>query len=690
MKNTKNTHLLVLVIFLVLNLILHVYVSLAKPGVLLNWYLTDDAFYYFKTAQNITEGHGITFDGLSPTNGFHPLWMLICIPVFAFARLDLYLPLRILVILQGLLNAVSGYLLYRILAEKVSKPLGILAASLWMFLVPIHAVTTKLGLESGLNALSIFWLVFLTSRFHADDSENKTSSLWLIGLAGVICLFSRLDNIFIVGMIGIWLAFHDNQIRRYAMLDFLLITLSVLTSYFVRIQVTDNILNFLPFAYTLLISSLVFRPLTLFFFGSYKPMEGISIKQVLLSSVISQTLSAGLISAIVFLLFEFQDVFMGYSRSVLILEFLISTSILTGVRLLRWRRCRFYGCDETEVSFNHNWRTWLTRAAAYFLPVLGSLAAYMAFNEFYAGSAMPVSGKIKHWWGTLPNTIYGRPVKSLSGIVSRFFDSNNENGPFWLLASPIENITRFLMRLLKLPVSSSLSVANFISAILWIVLAAFLFMMIYRYRDEAGKLFNQIALPALAVGCLIQILSYLATGYLHTRYWYWIGEMAFVFLSLGIILGISLDHLSRRMNWSRVFMIVISIFAVIPFINFSVRLVKEFPPDGGVPELYNVDGEKAFIDQTTQSGDVIGMTGGGLLGYFMPDRTFVNLDGLINSAKYFEYMQTDQTEKYLREIGMDYVYGDQGALLDSDPFRWIFTDRLTLIAKGPYFWLFRY
>jgi hypothetical protein len=84
------------------------------------------------------------------------------------------------------------------------------------------------------------------------------------------------------------------------------------------------------------------------------------------------------------------------------------------------------------------------------------------------------------------------------------------------------------------------------------------------------------------------------------------------------------------------------------------------------------------------------MTGGGLLGYFMPNRTFVNLDGLINSAKYFESLQTIQTEKYFKDIGMDYVYGERGALLDSDPFRWVFTDRLTFIARGSYFWLFRY
>ena len=37
----------------------------------------DDAFYYFGIARNVAHGHGSTFDGINPTNGYHPLWMLI-------------------------------------------------------------------------------------------------------------------------------------------------------------------------------------------------------------------------------------------------------------------------------------------------------------------------------------------------------------------------------------------------------------------------------------------------------------------------------------------------------------------------------------------------------------------------------------------------------------------------------------
>lgn len=44
-----------------------------------NWmyFEQDDFFYYLKVAQNLATGHGSTCNGLVPTNGYHPLWMLL-------------------------------------------------------------------------------------------------------------------------------------------------------------------------------------------------------------------------------------------------------------------------------------------------------------------------------------------------------------------------------------------------------------------------------------------------------------------------------------------------------------------------------------------------------------------------------------------------------------------------------------
>jgi len=37
-------------------------------------YIEDDFFYYARIAANIAAGKGSTFDGTTPTNGYHPLY----------------------------------------------------------------------------------------------------------------------------------------------------------------------------------------------------------------------------------------------------------------------------------------------------------------------------------------------------------------------------------------------------------------------------------------------------------------------------------------------------------------------------------------------------------------------------------------------------------------------------------------
>src|SRR5512142_3118632 len=95
------------------------------------WFIRDDAYYYFKVAQNISEGHGSTFDGIHATNGYHPLWMLVCVPIFALARYDLILPLRVLVIVTGVLHLATAILLYRLVLRLLSPPIAMLTAAYW-------------------------------------------------------------------------------------------------------------------------------------------------------------------------------------------------------------------------------------------------------------------------------------------------------------------------------------------------------------------------------------------------------------------------------------------------------------------------------------------------------------------------------------------------------------------------------
>src|SRR5512145_2115394 len=123
------------------------------------WFTRDDAYYYFKVAQNISEGHGSTFDGINRTNGYHPLWLLICIPIFALARFDLILPLRILAILIGLLQLGAALLLYRLVRRVISEMAGVLAASFLAFNSYILVFLYKTGVESSITVLLVLVLL---------------------------------------------------------------------------------------------------------------------------------------------------------------------------------------------------------------------------------------------------------------------------------------------------------------------------------------------------------------------------------------------------------------------------------------------------------------------------------------------------------------------------------------------------
>jgi len=688
----KNKKLFILLLIIIINLIPHIYVSFSKPDTLLNWYLTDDAFYYFKTAQNISEGAGITFDGIAPTNGFHPLWMIICVPIFALARFDLFLPMRILIVVQGIFNALSGYLIYRILSDNFIEEVGWIGAAFWMFFPPIHGITTKLGLESGINALSILLLFYFISRLPEKGNGQALMFKQCLGvsLAAVFCLLSRLDNIFILLMAGVWLIFSYSILRRRLLFDFFLIILVVVISYFSRIQTTDNIFNFLPFFYLLTAFSLVIKPVTFYFLGLYDIGHIKSFRQVLVRSVAAVTISSLVIGFAFFITHDILHAFRGFSRSVLIIDWLLSLLIFILIRVYWFIRCQRFGGEEEDNSLKNNWRAWLNSTLAYFLPLFTALASYMAINKSYAGAAMPVSGQIKRWWGTLPNTVYGRPISTLEGVISGLFDADVESGPYWLITKPVNAIGLWLSRVFQLVKSPDTVPHPFIVALVWIALAAILITLLIGSWHYFARQTDRIGLAALAVGSFFHVISYKTTGYLHAKYWYWISEMILIVLVLCLVLGTAIRNwfsTKSGQNSIRVF----SYFGVsLLFAGFIFSIYRDFPANGKVVSQYDYLGEKNFIESQTAPGDVIGMTGGGLVGYFVPDRKIVNLDGLINSADYFKALKNDQVKNYLKDFGVRFIYGEEPVLLDSDPYRWIFTDHIRFKAQGPFFSIYDY
>jgi hypothetical protein len=82
-----------------------------------------------------------------------------------------------------------------------------------------------------------------------------------------------------------------------------------------------------------------------------------------------------------------------------------------------------------------------------------------------------------------------------------------------------------------------------------------------------------------------------------------------------------------------------------------------------------------LLEEYTEPGSIIGLTGGGNVGYFIHDRTIVNMDGLINSYAYFQALQTREGGQYLQNIGLDYVLANP-VILDQQPYKGQFNEYL--------------
>jgi hypothetical protein len=291
----------------------------------------------------------------------------------------------------------------------------------------------------------------------------------------------------------------------------------------------------------------------------------------------------------------------------------------------------------------------------------------MVWNQITFGSFMPVSGQVKSWWGTLNNSIYG-DSKSLLTVLGLSPDKNN--GPWSLLTSPILGLANSIASLLHWNRADIL-----FGILLVILLLSFLLLM----RVDQGRLSKKVfalLIPSLMVSNLLHITKYTATSYAATRSWYWIGEM----LLLVMIGSVVLDGLFTWMDqWKPKIKLswwLAAVLAIVLIYNYGLFVYRLAPPT--VPEDMKDQylSEAKDLEFYTKPNTKIGMTGSGMVGYFIQDRTIINLDGLINSVEYFNAMKNGNAAEFLDNLGLDYVYGKPYIFLKADPYKDIFTNRL--------------
>ena len=193
---------------------------------LLHVVTVDDAFYYFTIGRNIADGAGSTFDGLHPTNGYHPLWMVVCVAAFGLG-LDgtaavlalLVLQLALWVAALGVLGdvlvrAVDGWpaLAGRDDEAAASRRGTALLATLW-FVIGANPYVLKLfvnGMETGVAALVGALLLSASVRHGGDVLRRPVAGAVLLALL----FLARTDAALLIAPAFGWVVLLRRRIDR--------------------------------------------------------------------------------------------------------------------------------------------------------------------------------------------------------------------------------------------------------------------------------------------------------------------------------------------------------------------------------------------------------------------------------------------------------------------------------------------
>ncbi|MCX7975475.1 MAG: hypothetical protein N2646_00220 [Bellilinea sp.] len=672
------------VVFIILVIAVHLAVVFAPMNALLDkWFTTDDAFYYFQVARNISEGRGSSLDGINPSNGYHPLWMIILIPVFSLARFDLFLPLRMVVGISVLMTLSSGILLYRFLLKSIHPSLAMLTGIFWVFFPPLHRSITQLGMESALNALCVIALISQTARLlEKPISQEVWRDRLLIGVTAVFALFSRLDNVFLVLTVGLAIVFRNKR-KFIFWLCFLIFGLvAIYLAFFVRVGFPRFLTDFQSTLYAMIGFGLAFKLMIGFFAGLFNG-EWLGIPKELRRVILVSTVSGGL-GGVILLGLNMIGIIGSFPRSVVLLDIFFSTLLfLFARRLAVWLAGKQPADQESPFrELSQNIRHWFERGAGYALPVGLALVAYLLLNLHWFGTPTPVSGQVKHWWGTIPDVVYGRPANALPALFG-FFENVGQNS-WWLFFFPVSFLSESLSGgTMEQPFSTWIN-SGLMLAWLGLVMVG----LVLRIKKTSLDSHLIMIIPLISA-CLLQILYYTGSYYVNLRPWYWVNHS----LVGVLILAFSFDGWSSVISLSQTKTKWIVSLANLVMVGLVLwgggRLFDSFIIKRDENQPYYLR-EVVLLEQHTPTGSVIGMPGGGSTAYFIRERTVVNLDGLINSYDYFQHLRSGRGREYLDQLGLDFVFGHPGMVEDSAPYYSILAGRLQPLLDLLEFRLYRY
>jgi hypothetical protein len=161
----------------------------------------DDANYYYKIAENIKYGNGLTFDNINRTNGFQPLWLFILTTFKYIYNCSQEIFTRSVLISQVLILFLATQLLFKTLTLVYNSKNAFFSC---IFFLGVGFHRNINGMESAIAILILSIIIYVLTKYFSIIFLNKGLQILLGFLFGLMFL-SRLDFLFLQIPLLLWI-----------------------------------------------------------------------------------------------------------------------------------------------------------------------------------------------------------------------------------------------------------------------------------------------------------------------------------------------------------------------------------------------------------------------------------------------------------------------------------------------------
>ncbi len=175
--------------------------------------IADDGFYYLQTADRIASGQNLTFDGLTLSNGYHPLWLFFLVPLYLLPGRGL--PLHFALTASAVFDVTAGGLVGLAVGKLTGNRVAALFALTLYLFIPQNVLASVNGVESALTGMLLGALLLTLVSVWRQKQDNWIRWSVVTGILGGLMVLARLESALVLAAVLALIALFQSGTTRW-------------------------------------------------------------------------------------------------------------------------------------------------------------------------------------------------------------------------------------------------------------------------------------------------------------------------------------------------------------------------------------------------------------------------------------------------------------------------------------------